>query len=130
MGGKIEYVGATFPGMISAIKLDNDRFTDKELANLEPLSDALAVSISSSAVTDAGLHHLEGLNNLRSLSLIQCTQIDGSGFTALRNLDSLDSLILIGTPVNDTGLSHLEAKSTLENLNLTDCPIWMLDWNT
>ena len=123
MGGKIEYTGETHPGLISAIKLDSDRFTDNDLANLKPLSDVMAIFISSSAVTDAGLHHLEGLNNLRTLSFLQCTQIDGSGFEVLRDLDMLSSLILTGTRVNDAGLSHLEAKSTLEILNLTDCPI-------
>src|SRR5262245_19765937 len=67
-------------------------------------------------VTDAGLAHLTGLKELRSLILP--SRIDGSGLVHLKGLSELRRLCLEGVKLTDKELRHLEALKKLQWVNL------------
>jgi hypothetical protein len=68
-------------------------------------------------VTDAGLVHLTGQNQLQHLNL-RSTRITDAGLARLATLSSLESLYLDNVPVTDAGLSHLKALKRLKFLFL------------
>jgi hypothetical protein len=58
-------------------------------------------------VTDAGLEHLKGLNQLRKLYLSH-TQVTDAGLEHLKGLNQLKELSLGGTKVTDQGVKALQ----------------------
>ena len=72
-------------------------------------------------MTDAGLEHLKGLSNLRSLDLSN-TGVTDAGLEHLKGLKSLRSLDLRHTKVSDEGVSRLQEA-------LPDCKIEMAWWD-
>ena len=68
-------------------------------------------------VTDAGLLHLEGLTNLRSLNM-EATQVSDDGLEHLKGLANLAELRLQFTRVTDDGLAHLKGLNNLTSINL------------
>ena len=61
------------------------------------------MNLTLTPVTDAGLQHLGGLTELRTLGLAS-TQCTGSGFVHLKALRKLQSVNFHFTPLNDAGL--------------------------
>jgi uncharacterized protein (TIGR03067 family) len=70
-------------------------------------------------ISDADLVHLEGLKNLRKLTLDH-TPISDAGLAHLKGLTRLEELSLMGTKVGDAGLAHLRGLTSLRSLNITD----------
>ena len=68
-------------------------------------------------MTDAGLTHLQGLEQLKDLSL-DSTQVTDSGLVHLQGLKNLRRLILDHTHVTDAGLAHLSGLKNLSELRL------------
>ena len=58
-------------------------------------------------MTDAGLTHLRGLENLKRLDLSR-TQVTDAGLVHLRELTKLDQLYLKSTLVTDEGVKELQ----------------------
>jgi hypothetical protein len=79
-----------------------------------------SVDLSNTKVTDAGLVHLRGLNNLRHLNLSN-TKVSDAGLDHLRDMTSITSLFLWNTSVTDAGLVHLQGLTKLKVMVL---------WNT
>src|SRR3954451_14727785 len=77
----------------------------------------LIIDLSSTEVTDAGLAHLEGLHDLRSLRLLS-TEATDAGLAYLEGLHDLRSLNLAALRVTDAGLAHLAKLQGLESLAL------------
>jgi hypothetical protein len=73
------------------------------------------VNLSSKAVNDADLAHLEGLGSLRVLSL-EGTGVSNSGMRRLKGLTGLAELNLARTHVGDGGLAHLAGLTNLRRL--------------
>ncbi len=81
-----------------------------------------ALNLAGTEITDAGVEHLKGLTNLRTLKL-NGTEITDAGLVHLKGLTSLESLRLPGTEISDAGLEHLKALTSLEGLWLHDTEI-------
>lgn len=78
--------------------------------------------LSSGLVTDAGLAHLAGLNQLHYLQLDRAPVSD-SGLPHLGRLTNLQWLTLNGTQVTDVGLIHLQRLPRLQQLDLDDTQV-------
>lgn len=71
----------------------------------------------SKTIEDADLANLVGLENLYTLSLVNCKGITGKGFVSLANISTLRTLYLSGSNVDDAGLVHLASLSNLAEIN-------------
>src|SRR5262249_2099762 len=74
------------------------------------------LNLSDTAITDAGLRHLEGLVGLGRL-VLRGTAITDAGLQHLRGLKSLRVLDLQGTKVTDEGVAALSR--ALPDVNLS-----------
>jgi internalin A len=96
------------------------RITDLGLAKLTKLKKLQRLDVSGSEITPAGLKQLEGLTQLRSLSLWNCKALDDSAATGLAALPNLTKLDLSYTNVGDQALASLAGLPRLKELYLTD----------
>jgi Leucine-rich repeat (LRR) protein len=95
---------------------------DDDLAPLAQLESLESLSITASPrITEAGLRHLAGLKNLRSLNLFGVA--DDEGLEHLKGLENLRELNLHRTQVRGKGLVHLQELTRLETLNLSECAL-------
>ena len=69
-----------------------------------------------SQVTDAGLAHLRGLSQLRTL-VLPWTKIQGPGLANLRGMRQLEDLSLAGIELSDADLAHLAGLTGLHHLS-------------
>lgn len=122
---------------LKTLSLDRNKITDETLAVLASMGrlgalagargdkgarpaapeDVVSLSLYSTPVTDAGLAHLKGLTNLRSLELSFC-KVGDAGLAHLKGLSRLESLYLYGTRVKGPGLEHLKGLTKLKSLSL------------
>lgn len=96
------------------------RITDLGLAKLTKLKKLQRLDVSGSEITPAGLKQLEGLTQLRALSLWNCKALDDSAATGLAALPNLTKLDLSYTNVGDQALASLAGLPHLRELYLTD----------
>jgi internalin A len=78
------------------------------------------LSLLGDAITDAGVVHLKGLQNLTSLSL-ECAIVTDSSVRTIGGMKNLVDLELSGTRVTDDGLVRLGNLKSLERLHLSGC---------
>lgn len=98
-------------------KLDPSTVTDAGLAHLQGLTELRRLSLTNANVTDAGLVYLKGLTHLQSLNL-DGTKVTDAGIARLTGLSGLQTLKLRDTEVTDAGVMSLGVLSQLQNLNL------------
>jgi internalin A len=113
----VDRVGVDYFGSPAYVIFTTGECRDEHLAPIGRLSRLERLDLMSSAVTDAGLVHLEGLTRLRTLDLAM-TGISDAGLAHLRGMTGLQDLYLQGTNVGDAGLAHLKGMSTLKTLFL------------
>ena len=96
--------------------------TDEQLAEkLKGWANAAtSLFLANSKITDAGLAHLKGLENLKSLNLVW-TKITDAGLAHLKGLSKLENLDLGATNLTDAGLVHLKGLTNLQELGLNRC---------
>jgi hypothetical protein len=70
-------------------------------------------------LTDSGLRHLAGANQLKWLALSH-TEVTDAGLVHLKGLNRLETLFLSGTQVTDAGLVHLEGLHRLKGVSLAN----------
>lgn len=104
---------------IAQVGLGDSPVRDEDLKDLQALTRVEEMALWNTAISDAGLAHLEGLKTLRALYL-NGTAVHGPG---LERLTSLQRLELNGTPVDDAGLRHLATLRQLECLYLNGTSI-------
>jgi Leucine-rich repeat (LRR) protein len=106
---------------LKKLNLDGCPISDAGLSQLR--SEHVAeLSLSQTAITDAGLRSLAGLSSLRSLNL-QGTKVTDAGLAHLGAVKGLAELNLAGTNVTGKGFAHLKAKPDLEKLILDDSSV-------
>ena len=84
------------------------------LANLQRLT---VLSFADTHITDAGLAHLSGMGELRTLHITNA-QISGEGFQSA-GLQRLMNLFLGGSQITDGGLMQIASFPNLTSLNLS-----------
>jgi Leucine-rich repeat (LRR) protein len=93
------------------------------IAALEKLGGTVEVEPELVAdLSDAGLAHLEGLDNLEELRFYS-TNVTEAGLVHLKGLTKLEWLNLIGTQITDEGLAHLEGLTDLKILELKNTKV-------
>ena len=105
---------------LKALRLDDAQITDKGLGKLKKsgVLDRLEfLSVSRTAITDAGLGYLADASGLKVLFL-EDTVVGDDGLAHLANLKELEELILNNTDVSDAGLAHLKGLNELMALQL------------
>lgn len=86
-------------------------------------SSLLALDISGSAVTDAGLKALEMCNNLQTLILSSCDHISDAGLVSLTGFGNLTSLSFRSSNlITADGMRYFAHLINLKDLDLECCP--------
>jgi hypothetical protein len=96
--------------------------TNAGLAHLKGLEDLVSLGIGKAQITDAGLAHLGQLRNLEVLEL-HGNNITDAGLLHLRRLRKLAHLRLPGTQVEGKNLAKLKEMGSLRELDLKGCPV-------
>jgi hypothetical protein len=92
--------------------------TNRGLAHLAGMDQLRKLHLNRTAVSDRGLRHLAGLSGLRELHLSR-TRITDAGLAHLAGLAQLRFLGISGTEVTDAGLVHLKELQNLRELDLS-----------
>ncbi|MDF2378290.1 MAG: hypothetical protein P1U81_18780 [Verrucomicrobiales bacterium] len=123
--GRIEDAGASLMPIaqdtpelrFSALNVAKE-FSDDGLLALKPVSEQLKwVDLARTQVTDAGLAHLKGMNNLTRLHL-ENTKVTDAGIAHLAGLSNLEYLNLYGTQISDAGIAKLAGLKNLKKVFL------------
>lgn len=106
-----------------AVDLFQTKATDGDLETIRCF-DLVALTLTGTQITDAGLRHLQDMQRLGDLGLHN-TRVSDEGLARLSDLRSLESLNLGSTDVTDAGLKHLKSSLklyllSLENTRVTD----------
>jgi hypothetical protein len=117
-GWLVDRIGIDYFGRIRSLGFWGSP-TDADLVHVGQLPSLESLGLGGRRlVTDSGLRHLAGLNNLRSLVLAD-TGISDDGVVFLKDLTNLEDLDLSGTKITDTGLAYLEGLVNLKDLDIS-----------
>jgi hypothetical protein len=97
-------------------------FSDADLELVASQREVKRLDLSGSAVTDAGLRHLNGLASLESLSLTD-TMITDEGLQYLLGMRSLRRLLLQGTRVSFAAAAQWQQKMPTVTIYHADGPL-------
>ena len=117
LGGAVRGVAQDTQALEIDFHLQGDDLTDAGLVHLAGLQNVVSLHLGGTQVTDAGLAHLKGLSSLRRLHL-EKTGVGDVGLSHLKGLDNLEYLNLYATKVTDKGLNHLTGLKKLKRLYL------------
>ncbi len=96
--------------------------TETAWAKLTGLKQLTVLSLTGSALDDAGLAELANLTALEQLILLG-SRITGTGLKPLANLKQLKTLTLANSPFDDDGAEALRGLSAIESLDLSTTKI-------
>jgi len=108
-----------FIGQIESLEelgLKNNRVSNAGLVHLRGLKNLRSLALVVPFITDHGVAHLEPLTNLEKLFL-GTTRISDAGFSIVQKLPRLRVVYAPGTNVTNAGLVHLMDLDHLENVN-------------
>ena len=114
LGGKIEF---NANGEVIKVDLNNAKFSDDDLKNLERFTELEWLDLRVSTLTDAGMTHLAGLRKLKFLNVAR-TSVSDKGLSVLRGHTDLETLLLGTTKITDAGLANLERMTKLKKLSV------------
>ena len=103
LGGTIEADERAQDRPVIGVNFGSAQVADAGLQHVKGLTQLRSLYLSSTAVTDAGLQHVKGLTQLRELSLRE-TAVTDTGLPCLDGLTKLRILHLNNTRVTDAGL--------------------------
>ena len=109
---------------LRVLNLYANNISDKGLAHLQHLRELRQLDLSLTAITDAGLAQLSKLAGLTHLDLLYSNGfagpiVTGKGLKSLAELESLQSLNLVGAKIGDESL-QLPWPKTLRSLHLAN----------
>ncbi len=121
-GGEVVDEAETPEGPTVSVVFTARPFGDDDLHCLRGRRGFQRLLLDSTHVTGAGLADLEGMNELRWLSLPGCPVTD-DGLKNLPPLPSLEILILDRTRVTDAGLVYVGKQTSLQHLHLSETAV-------
>lgn len=113
-GAALEYDEGQF---VHSAVMDGPHFTDAALHDVGQLPNLRELTIEDATIADAGLAHLHKLSRLEILRITRCGITD-DGLSRLEGMDSLTGLHLEETAVTTQGLKILEKLPQLTVLHL------------
>jgi hypothetical protein len=118
LGGEVRFNRALGEGTIEVGFADAKPRGDVAVA-LKKFDRPVALEFVKTNITDAELTALlQGLPELKGLTLVMEPKITDAGLAALKGLKGLQSLYLAGTRATDAGLANLEGLTGLRNLGV------------
>lgn len=114
LGGKVE---RNANGDVVKVDLNNAKFKDEDLKNLERFHELEWLDLRVSTLTDAGMVHLSGLRKLKFLNVAR-TSVSDTGLAVLKGHVELETLLLGTTKISDAGLVNLEKMTKLKKLSV------------
>ena len=112
------YIRRNEQGEVVEVVFNFNDITDAGLVHLKGMTNLRSLRLSGPKITDAGLAHLKDLTNLQTLNL-RSTQVTDAGLVHLKGLTNLRELDLNRTKVTDAGLVHLKGMN-LKRLIIPD----------
>ena len=122
LGGTVEATSTEAGAPLVKVDLHGTAVTDADVATLVGLDALRTLDLRLTQVGDAAAEEIAQLEGLQSLNLFR-TRLTDRGFAALMRLDSLDTLLIGGTQVTDASLSQLGGLTRLRKLSLFDTRI-------
>jgi Leucine Rich repeats (2 copies)/Leucine Rich repeat len=116
-GTDMELVPVGWLDGLEILNLNSSAVTDAGMAHLNGLTNLEILCLNDTQVGDAGVAHLAGLTRLKTLDLSN-TQVTDVGLARLASLNGLQELYLSNTRVTDAGLAHLKEMTALRKLHL------------
>jgi hypothetical protein len=110
-------LGENFFAAVVEVNLTSSSLTDAGLEHLKGLTQLRTLNLIGTPVTDAGLEHLKGLTQLEELDLCG-TEVTDTSMEYLKGLRQLRTLCLFGRPITDAGLVRLMGLARLQTLDL------------
>jgi hypothetical protein len=98
------------------------KITDAGLVHLKGLDQLWSLDLSDLPITDAGLEAIKDLPELMSLHLSR-TKVEGHGLSKLKSLPRLSDLYLDHGAMSEDGLIVLTGATTLQYLSLDGVPL-------
>ena len=105
-------------GRVTEVNLASAWIKNDDLARLADFPELERIDLSYTWISDLGLEHLQGLENVRSLSLFYCDYITDTGIIYLKEWKRLEELDLEGTDVTSRVFEHLGAITSLRSLKV------------
>ncbi|MCP4192586.1 MAG: hypothetical protein GY768_18380 [Planctomycetaceae bacterium] len=112
MGGTVQEKGGHFE---IDFHLRGRALNDDQLSRLAKLKNVVALNLSNTKITSAGLVHLQDFDKLRWLHL-EKTQVGDDGIDYLSQLPNLEYLNLYSTNITDKSLEKLSQSKRLARL--------------
>lgn len=105
-------------GNIVELALSSPWVTDADLAGVARLKQLKNLDLSHTRITDVGLEHLKGLENVVELNCYYAERITEDGIAHLKTWKNLQHLNLRGTKVTSKVFEHLAHLTSLRSLDL------------
>lgn len=99
----------------------SDRVTDDWLKQLAGQRELRRLELSGTAVTSAGLVHLQDLTNLERLNVC-LTACDDRGFEHLAGMTKMKRMTICASRITGSGFAHLQGMKQIESINLHSAP--------
>ncbi len=116
------FVGISKLSSLEWLHLGDTLISDGTLKSVGQLSQLATLKLDDcKGITDTGLSYVSSLLNLKNLSIMNCTKINGSGFLPLSSLPKLNAFSLYGVSLSNQGLenySKLPFSSKINSLSL------------
>jgi Leucine-rich repeat (LRR) protein len=106
---------------LKKLHLSQSNVTGSGLANLVGLTQIEELDMENTHICDAGLVHVGKMPNLRKLNISSnplTKKVTDAGLAHLKNLRSLEELLLPWGGLTDAGLSHLAGLTLLKKLDI------------
>lgn len=103
-----------------AVDFGLSKVTDAQLETIAKIKHMRALSLFGTGISDRGLKHLRGLDELEWIDL-DCVQISDAGIDFVSSNPNLSAISLFATTVSDKAVAKLAKLEKLEHLRLSGC---------